>query len=718
MRINSKIVILVAALSMLSIPVWGQKMDVPQFSKAEIDSTSYLVGVNFGSFIKSNGFTQIDHGRMNMGMSDFLMAEGNVESKGSFTYDPAGMNDCFEAYLKKTLHTPDEIDKASYLVGVNFGAFILNYDFPGLDYSLISKGMNDFAAAKGEVSDPGFGNQFRYNPDLINDVFNRILEKQKSIKANSYKLEAQEFLQKNRYASGVMSTYSGLQYKIISKGSTKHPTEKSEVKVLYRGTKIDGSIFDEASDQSNPVQFDLAKVITGWTEGLQLVGEGGHIILYIPSELAYGDQGNGSIKPGELLIYDVELLSVMSNPKTVTSSSSSTTSSPSATQSSTQAGSPTRSAYGKDVTIGVGETVQLKHADGSITKTEVTNSAFVTATQTGVVTGLKEGDTVVWGYVNGSPKIFRISVKKGYRGSSSATSSSSSSSASTSASSSYTKPTTTTQSSAVTPKLRHGCARWIHGKSFTLRVGEGITIRPEQGNVTKIEVAAFDQHIAMTGDNEVTGLKEGETTMWVHIDGSPKLFTVHVKGTPWGSASASTISTTSDNEITMRPNSMIRLSFPGGKIERLETTNEDVLAVFENNTVIAMKAGAAFVWAYVNGSPKLYMFTVSSSAPSTPSTKNTRTTSGTTSSTSSTSSSYSSSSSSLRVAYAPDVTVKVGESVQLKHREGTVTKWEVTNNGKVTVSNNGVMRALAVGDTVVWGYISGSPKIFRVKVVR
>ena len=156
MRINSKIVILVAALSMLSIPVWGQKMDVPQFSKAEIDSTSYLVGVNFG-------------------------------------------------------------------------AFILNYDFPGLDYSLISKGMNDFAAAKGEVSDPGFGKQFRYNPDLINDVFNRILEKQKSIKANSYKLEAQEFLQKNRYASGVMSTYSGLQYKIISKGSTKHPTEKSVV---------------------------------------------------------------------------------------------------------------------------------------------------------------------------------------------------------------------------------------------------------------------------------------------------------------------------------------------------------------------------------------------------------------------------------------------------------------------------------------------------------
>ena len=60
MRINSKIVILVAALSMLSIPVWGQKMDVPQFSKAEIDSTSYLVGVNFGSFIKSNGFTQIE----------------------------------------------------------------------------------------------------------------------------------------------------------------------------------------------------------------------------------------------------------------------------------------------------------------------------------------------------------------------------------------------------------------------------------------------------------------------------------------------------------------------------------------------------------------------------------------------------------------------------------------------------------------------------------
>ena len=62
MRINSKIVILVAALPMLSISVWGQKKDAPQFTKAEIDSTSYLVGVNFGSFIKSNGFTQIEIG--------------------------------------------------------------------------------------------------------------------------------------------------------------------------------------------------------------------------------------------------------------------------------------------------------------------------------------------------------------------------------------------------------------------------------------------------------------------------------------------------------------------------------------------------------------------------------------------------------------------------------------------------------------------------------
>lgn len=109
---------------------------------------------------------------------------------------------------------------------------------------------------------------------------------------------------------GGKSTPSGLAYKIVKPGSNKHPVEVSEVEVHYEGKLIDGKVFDSSIARKEKAKFRLNQVIRGWTEGLQLIGEGGEIELVIPSDLAYGDQGTGEIPPGATLMFTVQLFSV------------------------------------------------------------------------------------------------------------------------------------------------------------------------------------------------------------------------------------------------------------------------------------------------------------------------------------------------------------------------------------------------------------------------
>lgn len=119
------------------------------------------------------------------------------------------------------------------------------------------------------------------------------------------------FLNENRKKEGVQVTPSGLQYKILVEGTGKSPKATDTVKVHYRGTTIEGREFDSSYRRGEPIEFRLDGVIKGWTEGLQLMREGGKAELYIPSNLAYGPQGAGSaIGPNETLIFLVELLEV------------------------------------------------------------------------------------------------------------------------------------------------------------------------------------------------------------------------------------------------------------------------------------------------------------------------------------------------------------------------------------------------------------------------
>ncbi len=120
------------------------------------------------------------------------------------------------------------------------------------------------------------------------------------------------FLAENAKKSTVVTTASGLQYEILTKGTgTKSPSATDNVTVHYQGTTIDGNEFDSSYKRGTPATFPLNAVIAGWTEGVQLMTEGAKFRFYIPSQLAYGEQGAGrDIGPNATLIFDVELIKI------------------------------------------------------------------------------------------------------------------------------------------------------------------------------------------------------------------------------------------------------------------------------------------------------------------------------------------------------------------------------------------------------------------------
>ena len=122
------------------------------------------------------------------------------------------------------------------------------------------------------------------------------------------------FLAENAQREGIIVTESGLQYEVVIAGEGASPGRDDEVEVHYRGTLIDGTVFDSSYDRGQTVTFGVSQVIPGWTEALQLMKEGAKYNLYIPSDLAYGPGGAGQvIGPNSTLIFEVELIKVLSD---------------------------------------------------------------------------------------------------------------------------------------------------------------------------------------------------------------------------------------------------------------------------------------------------------------------------------------------------------------------------------------------------------------------
>ena len=204
-----------------------------------------------------------------------------------------------------------QVDSVSYLLGINFGSFLKTYDFGSdFNYGEIVKGMKDFVNAKGDVRDADFAKQFKVDPNAMNEMFNNYLEKRRSGISMMNKQKGEKFLEANGKKSDIVTTESGLQYKIIEPGNDVKPGPQDTVWVRYKGTLTDGTVFDEVPGDADPIRLTLNRVVPGWTEGLQLIGEGGRIELCLPAELGYGEQGNQAIGPNSALVFDVEMTKV------------------------------------------------------------------------------------------------------------------------------------------------------------------------------------------------------------------------------------------------------------------------------------------------------------------------------------------------------------------------------------------------------------------------
>jgi FKBP-type peptidyl-prolyl cis-trans isomerase FkpA len=127
------------------------------------------------------------------------------------------------------------------------------------------------------------------------------------------KTEGAAFLARNKMAKGVFVTPSGLEYQVLRKGTGALPKPSDRVRVNYRGTLLDGTVFDSSYDRGEPTEFGLGEVIPGWREGVALMPVGAKYRFWIPAELAYGAKGTpgGPVGPNATLVFDVELMSIL-----------------------------------------------------------------------------------------------------------------------------------------------------------------------------------------------------------------------------------------------------------------------------------------------------------------------------------------------------------------------------------------------------------------------
>jgi len=197
----------------------------------------------------------------------------------------------------------DENARINYAVGYQVGG---DFKRQGLDLDpeLVARGVADALSGAEPQMTPA---EMRKELTELQKKVTAARQAEADEEAAKQRAAGQAFLEENKGKEGVQVTESGLQYRIIEPGAGEQPGPTDQVTVHYRGTRIDGSEFDSSYKRGEPAEFRLDQVIPGWTEGLQLMKEGGKAQLFIPYELAYGERGRLG---NQTLIFDVELIEV------------------------------------------------------------------------------------------------------------------------------------------------------------------------------------------------------------------------------------------------------------------------------------------------------------------------------------------------------------------------------------------------------------------------
>ena len=203
------------------------------------------------------------------------------------------------ASAQKKVKIKSHSDSLSYALGVSVAETIKKSGITDYNTQLVIAAVKAQLEGKAIMDASGANKMYQDEVKRIND------EKQKMAKKIG-----QDFLLANGKKEGVVTTNSGLQYKVTQEGTGIAPDANDRVTVHYHGTLIDGTVFDSSVERNQPATFGLNQVIPGWTEGLQTMKEGGKTTFYIPSELAYGARATGKIPANSVLIFDVELKTV------------------------------------------------------------------------------------------------------------------------------------------------------------------------------------------------------------------------------------------------------------------------------------------------------------------------------------------------------------------------------------------------------------------------
>lgn len=209
---------------------------------------------------------------------------------------------------KRSADLKKPVDSASYAAGIIQGTMIKRQlqGIPGdpINTDVMLAAMD--AAIKGDSS------AMKMTMEKAQAFLQSYFTEAEAKVAKENKEKGDKFLAENKTKEGVITTESGLQYKVITEGTGAKPTASDRVKVHYKGTLLDGTVFDSSYDRGDPAEFALDRVIKGWTEGIQIMPVGSKYIFWIPSELAYGERAmSAELQPNSTLQFEVELLDIV-----------------------------------------------------------------------------------------------------------------------------------------------------------------------------------------------------------------------------------------------------------------------------------------------------------------------------------------------------------------------------------------------------------------------
>ncbi len=206
---------------------------------------------------------------------------------------------CAVALPSSAAEPKNDDDKTFYALGVALARNLATFDLTPAELELVKAGMTDGSTGKEKIDLDAYLPKLQ---ELQGQRMAAITQKERQA--------GQAFIEKAAAEKGATKTASGIVIKQTKAGTGPSPTAKDTVKVHYQGTTTDGTVFDSSRERNEPATFPLEGVIPCWTEALQTMKVGGQSRIICPPELAYGDRGSGTIKPGSTLVFDVELLDI------------------------------------------------------------------------------------------------------------------------------------------------------------------------------------------------------------------------------------------------------------------------------------------------------------------------------------------------------------------------------------------------------------------------